>query len=435
MHAGCGTEFQMAWRPARDVSEDTREWGQWRHVRADEEFMSKDRSAPSAPKPYSKRQRGGDSMQAKQPAEQNDAILTDPRWQALCTRHPNADYAFFYAVVTTGVFCRPSCRARRPRPENVRFFSTVREAEAAGFRACKRCRPKEPSVGAKNAAMIADICRLIEQAENTPSLTALAERAGLSRFHFHRLFKAVTGVTPAEYAAARRGARVRSALRQSATVTEAIYGAGFSTSGRFYEQADAMLGMQPAVFRAGGAREEIAVASGNSSLGKVLVAQTSRGVCAILLGDAEEPLMQDLRQRFPQATLRPASADEQKIVGRAIRRVETPEAAIDLPLDIQGTLFQKRVWKALQKIRPGTTATYAEIAAAVEMPQAARAVAGACAANKIAVAIPCHRVVGKNGKLSGYRWGIARKQALLARESGARRPKGGPARTRPTAKG
>ncbi len=374
-------------------------------------------------------------MQAAQTVEHNDAILTDPRWQALCARQPNTDHTFFYAVVTTGVFCRPSCGARRPRPENVRFFSTVREAEAAGFRACKRCRPSEPSSGAKNAAIIADICRVIDQAESAPNLTALAKRAGLSRFHFHRVFKEIAGVTPAEYASARRGARVRSALRQSATVTEAIYRAGFSSSGRFYEQADAMLGMQPAAFRAGGARAEIAVASGDSSLGKVLVAQTSRGVCAILLGDAEEPLMQDLRQRFPQATLRPASADEQKLVARAIRQVEMPEAAIDLPLDIQGTVFQKRVWKALQGIRPGTTATYAEIAAAVEMPTAARAVAGACAANKIAVAIPCHRVVGKNGALSGYRWGVARKQALLAREGSMREPKGGPEETRPTAKG
>jgi AraC family transcriptional regulator of adaptative response/methylated-DNA-[protein]-cysteine methyltransferase len=394
---------------------------------ADEEFMSKDRSAPSTPKPYSKRQPGGYPMQATQAAEHNDAILTDPRWQALCTRRAGAGHAFFYAVVTTGVYCRPSCGARRPRPENVRFFSTVREAEAAGFRACKRCRPKEPC--------IADVCRVIEQAESAPNLTALAERAGLSRFHFHRVFKAVTGVTPAEYAAARRGARVRSALRQGATVTEAIYSAGFSSSGRFYEQADKMLGMKPAAFRAGGAKAEIAVASGDSSLGKVLVAQTSRGVCAILLGEAEEPLTQDLRQRFPQSTLRRATADEQAIVARAIALVEMPEAAIDLPLDIQGTVFQKRVWKALRGIRPGTTATYAEIAAAIKMPQAARAVARACAANKIAVAIPCHRVIGKNGALSGYRWGVARKQVLLARESSTRRPKGGPAQTRPTAKG
>jgi AraC family transcriptional regulator of adaptative response/methylated-DNA-[protein]-cysteine methyltransferase len=374
-------------------------------------------------------------MIATQTAEHNNAILMDPRWQALCTRQPNVEHAFFYAVVTTGVYCHASCRARRPRPENVRFFSTARAAEAAGFRACKRCRPKDRSRGTRDAAIVADICRLIDRAESAPNLTALAERAGLSRFHFHRVFKEVTGVTPAEYAAERRSTRVRSALRKSATVTEAIYRAGFSSSSRFYEQADTMLGMKPAAFRAGGVEAEIAVSSGDSSLGKVLVAQTPCGVCAILLGDAEGPLMQELREQFPKATLRRASADEQKIVARALRLVEMPEAAIDLPLDIQGTAFQKRVWKSLQGIRPGTTATYAEIAAAVEMPQAARAVAGACAANKIAVAIPCHRVVGKNGALSGYRWGVARKQALLTRESSMRRPKGGPAETRPTAKG
>lgn len=358
-------------------------------------------------------------MNRMKQAGRKNVSSNDARWDSLVRRDRAADGAFVYSVITTGVYCRPSCGARQPRQENVRFFTNAEEAERAGFRACKRCKPKGADPAAENSARVLELCRLIDRSGHTLSLQALAAQAGISRFHLHRTFKAVTGMTPGEYSAARRAARMRSSLQDSASVTEAIYQAGYSSSSRFYEEAGRVLGMKPTEFRAGGAKAEIAVAIGDSSLGKVLVAQTERGVCAVLLGDEQERLMLDLRRRFPKATLRPGSAEQQAMVVRVVALIERPASAVDLPLDIQGTAFQKRVWKALQAIQPGKRATYSEIAAAVKMPQGARAIAGACAANPLAVVVPCHRVVRKDGALSGYRWGIERKRTLLEREDRA----------------
>jgi AraC family transcriptional regulator of adaptative response/methylated-DNA-[protein]-cysteine methyltransferase len=341
----------------------------------------------------------------------------DSRWRALCARDAAADGAFFYAVRTTGVYCRPSCGARRPNRENVAFYDSGEAARRAGFRPCKRCRPDAPVAGGEQAAMIAKMCRMIETAETEPSLERLADSAGMSRFHFHRVFKAATGVTPKAYAAARRAEKLRSELRHTGTVTEAAYGAGFNSSGRFYAAAKPMLGMPPKAFRAGGKDAVIRFAIGQCSLGAILVAATERGVCAISLGDDPEELLRELQDRFPKAELIGGDRDFEQLVAKVVGLIERPEQGVDLPLDIRGTAFQQRVWAALARIPAGETLSYSELAKRVGLPSAVRAVAGACAANKLAVAIPCHRVLRNDGALSGYRWGVARKKALLDREA------------------
>lgn len=340
----------------------------------------------------------------------------DLRWAALADRDARADGAFVYAVRTTGVYCRPSCAARRPKPENVTFHATCAEAEAAGFRPCRRCRPGEPSRTERHAGAVARACRLIEAAETPPSLVALAEAVGLSPFHFHRVFRQATGITPRAYAAARRADRVAAGLRQAASVTEAIYEAGYAAPSRFYAEAAGRLGMSPSAYRRGGLGARIRFALAECALGAVLVAASERGVCAILLGDEPDALARDLRARFPGAALIDGDAAFAGWVAQVVALVEAPGHGLDLPLDIGGTAFQQRVWTALRAIPPGRTATYAEIARAIGAPAAVRAVALACGANRLAVAIPCHRVVRSDGALSGYRWGVARKRALLARE-------------------
>lgn len=345
--------------------------------------------------------------------------LNDPRWAAVVARDPDADGQFFYSVRTTGVYCRPSCAARRARPENVQFHLTAADAERAGFRPCKRCKPGQPSLAARHTAMVAELCRFIKQAEQMPSLQILAERANLSSYHLHRIFKTITGVTPKAYAEAHRASRVRSGLQRSDTITEAIYGAGYNSGGRFYEKSNQLLGMTPTRYRAGGADTEIRFAIGQCSLGAILVACSERGVCAILMGDDPDALARDLQDRFPGAGLVGGDGDFEQLVARVIGFIEAPRLGLDLPLDIRGTAFQQRVWQALQKIPAGKTASYTDIARRIGAPQAARAVAGACAANTLAVAIPCHRVVRTDGSLSGYRWGVERKRALLARETKA----------------
>jgi AraC family transcriptional regulator, regulatory protein of adaptative response / methylated-DNA-[protein]-cysteine methyltransferase len=340
----------------------------------------------------------------------------DPRWASVVARDRSADGRFYYSVRTTGVYCRPSCAARLANPRNVRFHLTCAEAERAGFRPCKRCRPDRPSLAEQHAAKVADSCRLIEGADEAPSLADLAAAAGLSPYHFHRVFKAVTGVTPKDYAAAHRAKRVRNELERSNTVTEAIYGAGFNSNSRFYEKSDAMLGMTPRAWRAGGANAEIRFAIGECSLGSILVARSAKGVCAILLGNDPESLLRDLQDRFPRAELVGGDAGFEEVVAQVVGFVEAPGIGLDLPLDVRGTAFQRRVWQALRDIPAGSTASYAEIAERIGKPKAVRAVAAACAANALAVAIPCHRVVRTDGALSGYRWGVARKRALLETE-------------------
>jgi AraC family transcriptional regulator, regulatory protein of adaptative response / methylated-DNA-[protein]-cysteine methyltransferase len=339
------------------------------------------------------------------------------RWGAVSRRDRSADGAFVYSVKTTGVYCRPSCGARLPRRENVHFHASCEEAERAGFRPCKRCRPDGLALDLRRAAAVEKTCRLIETADEMPSLERLAKSAGMSRFHFHRVFRSITGVTPKAYSAAHRARRLREELPRSGTVTEAIYNAGFGSSGRFYATSPQALGMTPTRFRSGGGGESIRFAVGECSLGSVLVAATQKGICAVQLGDDPERLIEELQDRFPKATLAGADKEFERWVAEVIGLVETPASGLDLPLDVRGTAFQHRVWQALRGIAPGSTATYSEIARRLGAPGAARAVAGACAANPVAVAIPCHRVVRTDGSLSGYRWGIERKRALLERES------------------
>lgn len=351
------------------------------------------------------------SMSQHKPFDTDDA-----RWEAVCQRAPQADGAFYYAVVTTGVFCRPSCPSRRARRENVRFYASREDAERAGYRPCRRCQPGQASHAEQQVQWVERACRLIETAESMPSLDELASRVGLSRFHFHRVFKAVTGLTPKAYADAVRAERVRAELGRGRSVTEALYEAGFNSNGRFYAQSQAALGMTPTRYRRGGCDAEIRFAVGACSLGAILVASTAVGVCAILLGDDPEALVRELQDRFPNAELHGGDAAYERWMATVVGFVEAPATGLDLPLDVRGTAFQQRVWRALRDIPPGETASYAEIARRIGAPRASRAVAQACAANTLAVAIPCHRVVRQDGALSGYRWGVERKRALLERE-------------------
>jgi len=345
------------------------------------------------------------------------------RWMALEQRDPKADGIFYYSVSTTGVYCRPSCAARPARRENVAFHDTCAAAERAGFRPCRRCRPNEPPLAERHAAAVAEICRLIEGADTAPTLDELARAAGMSRYYFHHVFKSVTGVTPRDYAAASRARRVRDTLPASGSVTQAIYESGFNSSGRFYAASKAALGMTPARYRSGGTGETIRFAVGDCSLGAVLVAATDKGICAILLGDDADVLVRDLQDRFHEAKLIGGDKAFEKWVAKVLGFVEAPAVGLDLPLDVRGTVFQQRVWQALRDIPPGETASYSMIADRIGAPKSARAVAGACAANPIAVAIPCHRVVRTDGGLSGYRWGVERKQALLDREAAQPTPR------------
>ncbi|MCB8882773.1 bifunctional DNA-binding transcriptional regulator/O6-methylguanine-DNA methyltransferase Ada [Acidisoma cellulosilytica] len=347
------------------------------------------------------------------------ATVDDPRWALVLTRDRTADGQFWYGVTTTGIYCRPSCPSRTANPKNVRFHDSLAAAKASGFRACLRCKPDGASLEAENAAIVAKACRLIEASEDLPSLADLALAAGLSVSYFHHLFKAATGLTPKDYVAAHQAERVREGLAQGQSVTATIYDAGFNSSGRFYEKTKDMLGMTPSTFRAGGADEDIRFAVGQSSLGAILVASSDKGVAAILMGSDPEALVRDLQDRFPKARLIGGDAGYEQRVALVIGFIEAPQIGLALPLDVRGTVFQQRVWQALKDIPAGQTASYADIAQAIGAPKAVRAVAGACAANNIAVAIPCHRVVRQDGSLSGYAWGVERKRALITREAAA----------------
>ncbi|VVO29300.1 bifunctional DNA-binding transcriptional regulator/O6-methylguanine-DNA methyltransferase Ada [Pseudomonas fluorescens] len=343
----------------------------------------------------------------------------DPRWSAVLARDPRADDQFVYAVKTTGIYCRPSSLARLPKPENVEFFDSAEQAQAAGYRPSKRAAKDQTAVAAQHAALVATACRQIESAETLPSLKELAQTAGMSSFHFHRVFKALTGLTPKGYATGHRSRKVRERLADGNSITDSLYDAGFNSNSRFYESADNLLGMKPSDYRAGGMNTDIRFAVGQCSLGAILVAQSSRGVCAILLGDDPEALVHDLQDKFPRANLIGADPDFEQLIAKVVGFIEAPALGLDLPLDLRGTAFQERVWMALREIPPGSTASYAEIAQRIGAPKSFRAVAQACGANSLAVAIPCHRVVRSDGNLSGYRWGVERKRQLLERESQA----------------
>jgi len=331
-------------------------------------------------------------------------------------RDRNADGQFYYSVKTTGVYCRPWCAARLPRRENVAFHNSCADAEAAGFRPCKRCQPNSPTLDEQYAAMVAKACRIIQAAEEPPSLAALAKAVGMSPFHFHRVFKKIAGLTPKAYATAHRGERMRRELSRHRTVTEAIYNVGYKSNSRFYTKSAVMLGMRPNRFRKGGAGETIRFAVGDCSLGSVLVASSEKGVCAVFLGADPDVLAKELQNRFRNARLIGGDRDYERVVASVIGLVEKPQSEFELPLDVRGTAFQQLVWQALRKIPAGSTASYTEIAKRIDMPKAVRAVAQACGANAIAIAIPCHRVLRHDGNLSGYRWGVERKRALLQRE-------------------
>jgi AraC family transcriptional regulator of adaptative response/methylated-DNA-[protein]-cysteine methyltransferase len=341
----------------------------------------------------------------------------DPRWAAVVARDSTADGQFVYAVKTTGVYCRPSSLSRLPKPQNVEFFSSAQDAEAAGYRPSKRARKDQSEVTAQHAATVAAACRQIESADTLPALNQLAETAGLSPFHFHRVFKAATGLTPKGYAAAHRSRKVRERLADGGSVTAALYDAGFNSNSRFYEAADQLLGMTPSDYRAAGQNTDIHFAVGQCSLGAILVAQSKRGVCAILLGDDPHQLVCDLQDQFRRANLIGADNNFEQLIAKVVVIIEAPAIGFDLPLDVRGTAFQERVWQALGEIPLGSTASYADIAQRIGAPKAVRAVAQACGANRLAVAIPCHRVVRSDGNLSGYRWGVERKRQLLDRET------------------
>ncbi len=342
------------------------------------------------------------------------------RWQAICARDASADGAFVFAVTTTGIYCRPSCPARRPKRENVRFFALPREAEAAGFRPCRRCRPRDLSTAQRHALLIEAACRQIETSAREPTLAELANAAGLSPSYFHRLFRAVVGVTPKHYARTARAGALRQTVRKAPSVTAAAFESGHESLRRFYDRALAALGMTPRAFRAGAEGEVILFAAAPSTLGVVTAAFTRRGVCAVRLNDRAADGEAELRALFPKACLVAAGNRLTSLIAQVVAAIEEPARAAELPLDIRGTAFEQRVWRALRDIPVGTTASYSAIAAGIGAPMAQRAVARACGANPAAVLVPCHRVVRADGGLGGYRWGIARKERLLAREGAGR---------------
>lgn len=357
-----------------------------------------------------------------------DSVEQDPRWAKVVARDPCADAQFVYAVRTTGIYCRPSSVSRLPNPQNVVFFDSAAQAEAAGYRPSKRAAADQTHLAEQHAALVSRACRQIADAEQIPSLNDLATQCGMSPWHLHRVFKAVTGLTPKAYANAHRAHKVRTRLAgrnvanagsDATTITEAMYDAGFNSNSRFYEASEQLFGMKPSDFRKGGANADIRFAVGECFLGSILVAQSQRGVCAILLGEDPNQLVEDLQDQFHRATLIGGDPEFEQLIARVVGFIEAPGLGLDLPLDLQGTAFQQRVWYALMQIPAGSTASYAEIAQRIGAPKSFRAVAQACGANRLAVAIPCHRVVRSDGGLSGYRWGAERKRTLLDREAQA----------------
>jgi AraC family transcriptional regulator, regulatory protein of adaptative response / methylated-DNA-[protein]-cysteine methyltransferase len=346
----------------------------------------------------------------------------DVYFRAVLARDARFDGLFFYAVSSTRVYCKPSCSSRRPRRERVSFYASCEEAEAGGFRACKRCAPRATSSREASAAFVLRVCALIDARGGEPvSLEELGAEAGLSPHHLQRTFKRLTGVTPRQYAAARRLVRFKSEVRAGRGVTEAMYESGYGSSSRLYELASQRLGMTPASYRRGGKGMSISYTTADCELGRLLVAATERGICSVQFGDTEEELEAALAAEYPAAELRRDGVRLDEFVGALLRHVEGGEPRLDLPLDVRATAFQSRVWEELRRIPYGETRSYAEVAASLGRPTATRAVARACATNPLALVTPCHRVVRGDGSLSGYRWGVERKRALLARERTASR--------------
>lgn len=337
-------------------------------------------------------------------------------WQAVIKRDKAYDGRLIFAVRTTGIYCKPSCAARRPKRANVLFFATAAQAEEAGFRACKRCQPERAAPAEPQLVLMQRICEhLAEPFEYIPTLPDLAARFHLSPYHLQRTFKRLVGVTPRQYAAAQRLARLKDGLQRGQKVVDAQYAAGYASSSALYTRDEAHLGMTPAAYRRGGALA-IAYTTVSSPLGWLLLAATECGLCAVKLGDAPERLTDDLQHEFPAAELERADERFQPWVSEVLAYLDGSESHFDLPLDIRATAFQQRVWQVLQAIPAGSTCTYGQVAAAIGQPTAARAVAHACASNPVALVIPCHRVLRADGDLGGYRWGIERKRRLLQQE-------------------
>ena len=341
--------------------------------------------------------------------EQTLALDPKAAWSAVLARDRSADGRFVTGVLTTGIYCRPSCAARHPKRENVRFFASGAEARAAGLRACLRCKPDEAT---RDSAAVATALRLLDTAEEPPSLDALAARAGYSPFHFHRIFKRATGLTPAAYARAKRARAMTESLEANGRVTDAIYDAGYSGPARFYADARDRLGMTPTSWRDGGRGETIKWATAETSLGTMLVAATERGICRLSFDEGEA----ELRRRFPNAAIEPGGAAMVDLLERTVAAVEAPGRPHGLPLDVRGTAFQEAVWRELARIPPGESLSYAALAARAGRPNAVRAAGTACGSNQVAVLIPCHRARRGDGSPGGYAYGLERKAKLLERE-------------------
>ena len=351
-------------------------------------------------------------------------LTFEEMWAGVVTRDKAHDGLYWIGVLTTGIYCRPGCPARTPKRENVRFFEKIVTARAAGLRACKRCKPDEASLVDQQGAVIERAIRQIqhsvEQGEEPPQLNDLAARADLSPWHFHRVFKAHTGLTPKKYISAVRSGKLQAVLEAGMPVTQAVYEAGYSAPSRMYEEAGNRLGMKPSQRRKKGEGMILRYDIADCWLGRVLVAATDQGICCIQLGLDDAAMTKELQNRFPKAALEKAQAGSGYAgwISQTVAAIEKPEIVSSLPLDIRGTAFQEQVWQALQTIPAGQTMTYSDLANQIGKPNAVRAVGTACGANKLAVIIPCHRVIGKDGKLTGYRWGTDIKAKLLAYEQG-----------------
>ena len=347
----------------------------------------------------------------------NNYYSDQQRWQAITARDADADDSFVYAVITTGVVCYPSCPSRAALPENVRYYADSAAAIADGFRYCRRCRTDLPPLAIRQRELVIKACRLIDESEDSPRIDALAGSLGVSRYHLQKMFKVHVGISPKTYAQAIRVGKVRQLLGSEQSITQALLDAGYESQSSFYSDVHKRLGMKATTLRQGSKDIDIRYAFAQTPFGLIVVAQTRKGICCVLFGDTRKVLTEQLTTRFPKAVLQ---HDKQGMQGRleaVVQHITLPDAAADIPLDIQGTAFQEKVWRALQSIKPGHTASYSEVADAIGQPTAARAVATACAANPVAVLVPCHRVVRGDGSLSGYRWGVERKQQLLDNES------------------